>query len=125
MSPGKRFSLIFPGWSIGISLGSTNAVSALLCSKPAIVTRSIIQKAVGTCFKWVIAGPDTCASKRNELPSTFSPTKNPITASIDTRLLLLLLCIVTKWHHWLSQRIQVGQKNLLEEEHLVSQYSTS
>ena len=39
----------------------------------------------GVCWKWSMAGPVTCASNKNEEPSTCSPTKKPTVAIIETR----------------------------------------
>mmetsp|Transcript_6875 Transcript_6875/g.20564 ORF Transcript_6875/g.20564 Transcript_6875/m.20564 type:complete len:210 (+) Transcript_6875:186-815(+) len=39
----------------------------------------------GVCWKWLMAGPVTCASNKNEDPSTCSPTKKPTVAIMATR----------------------------------------
>ena len=65
--------------------GSCHAI----CTREASATKMAApispQAIPGTCWKWSMAGPVICASKRNEDPSTCSPTRNPSAASIATR----------------------------------------
>merc|ERR1719440_1004377 len=49
------------------------------------------QKRPGPCWKWLMAGPVTLASKRKEEPSTCSPTRKPSEASMAMRPWVILM----------------------------------
>mmetsp|Transcript_11625 Transcript_11625/g.33461 ORF Transcript_11625/g.33461 Transcript_11625/m.33461 type:complete len:222 (-) Transcript_11625:135-800(-) len=85
MSPGVYSARSRPGWSTGTFSGSTHPISARLVSAAPMATVRAIQNPAGTWARWVMAGPEIWASKRKEDPSTFSPTRNPTTASMATR----------------------------------------
>mmetsp|Transcript_4156 Transcript_4156/g.7555 ORF Transcript_4156/g.7555 Transcript_4156/m.7555 type:complete len:209 (+) Transcript_4156:269-895(+) len=85
MSPGRYPSRKRPGWSTGTFSGSTHPTVARFCSAAPMAMVSANQNPTGTWDKWVMAGPDTWASKRKEDPSTASPTRKPTAASMATR----------------------------------------
>mmetsp|Transcript_20593 Transcript_20593/g.42402 ORF Transcript_20593/g.42402 Transcript_20593/m.42402 type:complete len:200 (+) Transcript_20593:232-831(+) len=85
MSPGVYSERRRPGWSTGTFSGSTHPMVARFCSEAPMAMVKSNQKGTGTWERWVMAGPETWASKRKELPSTASPARNPTAASMATR----------------------------------------
>ena len=65
--------------------GSCHAICTRVVSTKKMSAPSPIQNGRGTCWKWLMAGPVTWASKRKEEPSTCSPTMKPTEASIARR----------------------------------------